>query len=169
MLGIIKYIGFFILVGLGIGQSLIYRKVKRNWNSLPVTRGEIIESKLIDHNDTDGNRVYEASIRCRYNYLGTDYESEAAVLRAAQLVPNYNYEHQLVQRYKKGNNVEIRVLPKKPSVAIIELAPLNKASVILVPLIIVAYALLVFGYGWAMHEITTYESNVDFYYPGQYR
>ncbi|MDB2409021.1 DUF3592 domain-containing protein [Pseudomonadales bacterium] len=158
MLGIIKYIGFFILFGLGIGQSLLYRKIKRNWSSLPVVRGKIIESKLIDHNDIDGNRVYKASIRCRYNHLGTDYESEATVLRSAQLVPSFNYENQLVQRYKKESNVEIRVLPKKPDVAIIELAPLNKTSVILVPLIIVGYAFLVFGYGWAMHEIFTFES-----------
>ena len=169
MLGILKYVGFIILFGLGIGQSLLYRKIKRNWDSLPVTRGEIIESRLIDHNDIDGNRVYAATIQCRYNHLGTDYESEAVVLRSAQLVPNFNYEHKLVQRYKKGDRVEIRVLPQKPDVAIIELAPLNKASVILVPLIIIGYALLVVGYGWAMNEIFTYESNSDSYYRGQYQ
>ena len=134
-----------------------------------MTRGEIIESKLIDHNDMDGNRVYEAAIQCRYNHLGTDYESDAMILRSAQLVPNFNYEHRLVKRYKKGDRVEIRVLPHKPDVAIIELAPLNKASVILVPLIIIGYAFLVFGYGWAMHEIFTYENNSDPYYPGQYQ
>ena len=119
--------------------------------------------------DMDGNRVYEAAIQCRYNHLGTDYESDAMILRSAQLVPNFNYEHRLVKRYKKGDRVEIRVLPHKPDVAIIELAPLNKASVILVPLIIIGYAFLVFGYGWAMHEIFTYENNSDPYYPGQYQ
>lgn len=169
MLGFLKYFGFSILFGIGVGQSFLYRRVKQNWDFYPVTLGEVLESKLVDHNDADGKRIYEASIRCRYNHLGVEYESDAVVLRAAQLVPNFNYEHKLVQRYKKGSTVEIRVLPNSPDIAIIELAPLNKASVILVPLLIIVYAVLVFGYGWAAHETFTYEGDLEPYNPNKYQ
>ena len=163
MLGILKYIGFFFLCGIGIGQSLLYRRISKNWDPMTITSGEITESKLLNQNEVNGTRTYHAIIRCKYNHLGLQYESEVLPLRSVQLVPSFQYEHELLQKYKKGQRVEIRLFPSQPDLPFLELQPLSKKSVILVPILLLAYAAFVFGYGWAMIEAFTYDSGIDPY------
>jgi len=152
-----------LLFGIGVGQTYLYRKVKRQWDSLPVVGAEIIESQLLDYNDMDDRRIYEAKIRFRYKYRGEEYESETPLLKSPQLFPDKDIEHDLLARYKVGDIINARVMPNLPSAAFIEVAPFSKLSAIGVPVFVLLYALAVFGYGWFVVNIFNYESEARTY------
>ncbi len=163
MLGILKYIGALLLCSIGFGQTFLYRKVKKQWATLPEVEGEIVESKLLNHNDLDGNRIYEAQIVFKYRFNGNEFESSTPVLKSPQLFPNKDLEHDLLSRYKVGDMVVVRVLPNRPKLAYLEISPFSKLSAILLPVFTVIYFIVVFGYGWATALIFGAESNPDPY------
>ena len=158
MLGILKYLGMILLFTVGIGQTYLYRKVKKQWGSLPVVRAEILESQLLDYNDMEDRRVYEAKIRFRYEFRGEQYESETPFLKSPQIFPDKNIEHDLLARYKVGDIINARVMANTPKVAYLEITPFSKLSAIGVPALILLYALAVFGYGWLAVNVLNYES-----------
>ena len=158
MLGILKYLGIVLLFTIGIGQTYLYRKVKKQWDSLPVVGAEIIESRLLDYNDMDDRRIYEAKIRFKYKFRGEEYESETPLLKSPQLFPDKDIELDLLARYKEGDIINARVMPNLPEAAFIEVAPFSKLSAIGIPVLILLYALAVFGYGWLAVNIFNYES-----------
>ncbi|WP_444930358.1 DUF3592 domain-containing protein [Microbulbifer sp. SSSA002] len=153
MLSILKYAGLLFLAFAGVIQTYIYRRIQGKWRSLPVVRGKIIESKLVNFINTEGQRVYEANIKYKYDFKGQRYYSDTPLLRSPQLFKDHNLEHELLQKYKVGDHVNIKVLPNSPEVAFIEVEPFNRLSAIAIPILTVLYIAFIFGYGWFMGEM----------------
>ncbi|WP_428818665.1 DUF3592 domain-containing protein [Microbulbifer sp. MCCC 1A16149] len=160
MLGILKYVGFLILAFIGVGQTYVYRRIQGKWKSFPVVRGEIIESKLANFTNTEGQRVYEANIKFEYDFEGQKYCSDTPLLRSPQLFKDHNFEHELLQKYKVGDRVNVKVLPRSPKVAFIEIEPFSRLSAIAIPILAVLYLAFVFGYGWFMVEVMGHDSDL---------
>ena len=143
----LKFVVPFGLFALGNLQTLYYRRLKSVFDELPVVAGEIIESKL--HDDpwsNPGKRVFEARIKYRYSFRGKDYIGDTPALRGYQLWPSYFYEYELLKRYKAGDIANVKVVPSNPGTAYLEVAPLDKKSALLMPILAVGYIALVFGY-----------------------
>ncbi|WP_444946667.1 DUF3592 domain-containing protein [Microbulbifer sp. VTAC004] len=155
MFGILKYIGLVIIVSLGFGQTFVYQRVKKKWNSLPVVDAKIKTSKLKNFTNAEGQRVYEAQIEFEYEYMGVKYSSDTPLLRSPQLFKNNNIEHDLLSRYKEGGSVAVRVMPSSPKNAFIEMERFSKLSAVVIPVLIVIYSLAVFGYGWLVTAAVT--------------
>ena len=142
-------IKWLVLVGLAFTNTLqlvMYRAVRRDWGHYMPVRATITRSKLIDQLNTDGERDYQADIRFKYVWAGREYESCTAILRGPQLFPLWNYETSLVQKYKEGDHYEARVHPRRPDVAYLELAPLNKKSAILLLVSTIVYGAVIFAW-----------------------
>ena len=145
---ILKYGAFVILCFLGIGQTYLYYKLKKNWKYFPVVAATITKSELFDLTSGDGVRSYEAKISFKYSFLGKDYECDTPALRSPQVFPLYEYESTLLDKYKVGEMYNAKVHPNIPEVAFLEIAPLSKLSVFLLPLIIFGYFAYLIGIGW---------------------
>lgn len=144
---IFKFVVPFGLVALGLFQTLYYRRLKSVFSELPVVAGEIIESKLHDDPWTNpGKRVFEARIKYKYRFRGKEYIGDTPALRGYQLWPSYSYEYELLKRYKKGDIANIKVVPSNPRIAYLEVAPLDKKSAMLMPILAVGYLAFLFGY-----------------------
>lgn len=115
---------------------------------MPVVAATIVKSELDDYHDVDGKRIYIAKVHFSYSFRGNEYVSETPALRGAQMFPLYNYEAKLLKKYQLGEMFNARVVPNVPEYAYLEIAPLSKASTILLPLTIVGYALYLVGLGW---------------------
>ncbi|MCX2796253.1 DUF3592 domain-containing protein [Microbulbifer thermotolerans] len=159
MFGILKYVGFLILAFIGVGQTYIYRRIQGKWRSFPVVRGKIIESKLENFTNIEGQRVYEASIKFEYEFEGQRYCSDTPLLRSPQLFKDHNLEHELLKKYKVGDHVDVKVLPRTPEVAFIEVEPFSRLSAIAIPILILLYIASIFGYGWFIAEVMGHDSN----------
>lgn len=158
MFGLLKYLGMVLLFTIGVGQTYLYRKVKKQWGNLPVVPAEIVESKLINHSDIEGRRVYEASIRFKYQFQGTEYISDTPLLKSPQLFPDKDIEHALLAKYKIGNIINARVIPDSPKHAFLEVSTFSMLSALAIPLLVLLYALAVFGYGWIAVQMLDYKS-----------
>lgn len=121
---------------------MLYFRLKKNWRFFPVVAGTITESRLFDFTSFDTQRTYEAQIKFKYRFREKDYESNTPALRSPQVFPLYEYEQTLLDKYKVGEIHNVRVHPNLPDMAFLEIAPLSKLSVFLLPIIIFGY----FGY-----------------------
>ena len=148
ILSLIKYGLFVVLSVIGLGQVVSYKMLKRNWGKFRVVAGEILESRILHYTDTEGKTVFEARIRFKYQFQGKEYESETPALRGPQLFPLFDYESKLVQRYKRGEIYNIRVHPLEPEIAYLEVAPLSKISVVVLPFVLLGYLAYLSGIGW---------------------
>ena len=149
MIGTVLKFGFFIvMVVLGLGQLFLYRNLRKRWEKLPVVAGEVTESELRHYSDADGRTIYEANIKFKYTFLGQEYESESPALRGPQMFPLWEYESKLLSKYEKGEIYNVKVLGSKPDMAYLEIAPLSKISVILMPISILGYAVYLVFVGW---------------------
>jgi hypothetical protein len=106
----------------------------------------VVEAKLIDHLKVNGGREYRAEVRFTYEYDGKDYESVTAALHGPLMFPLWNYEWQLLKKYKVGESYMGRLFPGNPRLAYLEIAPLSKMSVIGLPLVTIGYTIFMFGY-----------------------
>ncbi|QFT54886.1 DUF3592 domain-containing protein [Microbulbifer sp. THAF38] len=148
MFGILKYIGLVIIVGLGFCQTFVYQRVKKKWASLPLVDATITRSKLKNFANTEGRRIYEAQIEFGYEYKGEKFYSDTPLLRSPQLFKDNNIEHDLLNKYKEGDSVKVRLLPDSPKNAYIEVERFSTLSAIAIPVLFILYGVAVFGYGW---------------------
>jgi len=148
ILSIIKYGAFVVLCIIGLGQTVIYFRIKKYWESLPLAAATITEARLFDLTGDYGHRTYEAIISFKYEFLGKEYEANTPALRSPQLFPMYGYEWSLLDKYKVGEMHNVRVHPNMPEVAYLEIAPLSQLSLILLPLLILGYFAYLVGVGY---------------------
>jgi len=144
---IFKYGALVVLCFLGIGQTYLYLKLKKHWNSFHIVAATITKSKLFDLTDANGIRKYDAQISFKYRFRGKEYECDTPALRSPQIFPLYEYESTLLDKYKVGEMYNAKVHPNLPEMAFLEIAPLSKLSVFLLPLIILGYAAYLIGVG----------------------
>ena len=147
ILSIFKYGALVVLCFLGIGQTYLYLKLKKHWSSFPVVAATITKSKLFDFTNANGMRSYDAQISFKYRFRSKDYECETPALRSPQVFPLYEYESTLLDKYKVGEIYNAKVHPNFPEMAFLEIAPLSKLSVFLLPLIILGYGAYLVGLG----------------------
>lgn len=119
----------------------------------------ITTSRLLNHNDVRGSRVYEALLEFEYDFRGKRYRLNTPLLRSMQLFSDKNIEHELLAKYKEHDLVNVRVMPSSPQNAFIEVQPFSLASATGVPMLAILYAATVFGYGWIVVNIFNYESD----------
>ena len=123
---------FFSLTLLGLLQAFIYWRFSRTFNDWPKVRAEITHSRLLDQL-IDGKSECEAIIAFRYRYDGTEYKCDTPALRGYSLIKHRDFEKSMVNKYRPGDIVLARVHPRAPSVAYLEKAPLNWASLLFIP------------------------------------
>jgi hypothetical protein len=114
---------------------------------LPVVAAKITEARL-SHYNNGGGTVYEAIIVFQYKFRGVEYESKTPALRGAQIFPLYNFESELIDKYKEGEIYNAKVFPDMPELAYLQIAPLSKVSVFLLPIAMVSLFAYIFGVGW---------------------
>ncbi|MAZ86051.1 MAG: hypothetical protein CL693_00185 [Cellvibrionaceae bacterium] len=150
---LIKFVVPIGLILVGMFQTLYYRKIKGVFSQLPTVAVEITESKLHDNPWSDsGRREYEAIIYYKYSFRGKPYTGNTPALRGYNLWPDYEYEWVLLDKYKKGDIVNAKVLPANPNIAYLEVAPLHKKSAILMPFVSLAYLAFIWGYFYLVGE-----------------
>jgi Protein of unknown function (DUF3592) len=145
---VLKFGMFIVLAVLGLGQLLIYRKLRKHWKKLPVVAGTVTESKLRHHSDANGRTVYEADIKFKYKFRGQEYESDTPALRGPQMFPLWEYESKLLSKYEKGEIYNVKIVASKPELAYLEIAPLSKISTVLMPIAILGYGAYLVFVGW---------------------
>ncbi|WP_444939162.1 DUF3592 domain-containing protein [Microbulbifer sp. JMSA002] len=148
MFGVIKYVGLIVIVGLGFCQTFVYLRVKKKWASLPLIDATVTKSKLKNFANTEGQRIYEAQIEFEYEYKEEKFYSDTPLLRSPQLFKDNNIEHDLLNRYKEGDSVSVRLLPHSPKNAYIEVERFSTLSAVAIPILLILYGAAVFGYGW---------------------
>ncbi len=148
MAKIIKWGVLVILLVTNTAQYVFYRGIRRKWNSMPTVSVKILESSLTDHLTVDGERVYEANIRYEYNYGGEIYQSSTPAIHGPLLFPLWNFEADLIKKYKVGETYPAKVSASNPEIAYLEIAPLSRLSAVGLPIMTAAYTLAVIGYSW---------------------
>lgn len=129
-----------------IFPTFAYFRLKKFYDRYPIVAAKIIHSELLDYNDVDGRRVWEADIKYTYHFRGQDYEGSTPALRGHQLFsPNWDFESQLVDEHKVGDYVNVRVVPACPELAYITIAPFSFWSAIAAPFYIIVFGALLFG------------------------
>ena len=96
MLNVLKWLGLVVLVVTNTINVVLYRRVRKYWNSLPVVAATITRCSLDDYLTPDGGRRYEARIRFSYEFRGEMYESDTPALRGPQLFPFWQFESSMV-------------------------------------------------------------------------
>jgi hypothetical protein len=157
MLSLAKWLVFGVLTLAGVAQVVYYLRIRKFWDSLPVVAAEITYSKLDRWNDEAGKSYYDADIRFSYRFRGKQLESDTPDLRSIELFTPYTYNGSLVPRYRVGDIVNARVVPREPYVAYLEVAPLSKLSAVLMPILIAFYVL--FFFGWWEFVVGGFEHN----------
>ncbi|GAB2902791.1 hypothetical protein GCM10027180_36510 [Microbulbifer echini] len=59
-----------------------------------------------------------------------------------------NIEHDLLNRYKKGDSVKVRLPPHSPKNGYIEVERFSTLSAVAIPVLFILNGVAVFGYGW---------------------
>ena len=134
-----------------LGQLIAYLITKLSYNKYPRVLGRIVKAKLDDHTGVNGNRIYKAIFEIEYEYRDNFYLSTAPILRAFELFPSFQYESKLLDTYKVGDIVEVRVNPIEPAKGFIAVAPLSITST----LVMMTIAILAVLYFLFMGEIDT--------------
>ena len=151
-----KIISLFFFVGMalaGVTQTYIYFKLRRVFNRLPVVAAKITHSRLLNQLGANGENLLEAIIAYEYSFRGKEYEAKTPALRGYDLFPSLEYERALVQRYPKGEFVNVRVIPDMPEVGYLEVAPLSKLSTVLSPIMAIGGILLIVAYFMGAYEL----------------
>lgn len=133
----------------GIFQLVYYVFTKNKFDQLPVALGVILKSTLDDYSDTGGRRVFKANIKYKFKVGGSEFESSNIALRAPQIIPNFNYEYELVETYKEGDEIQVRYMLGDPKNSFIVVAPLSMLSVMAIivsSILAVTYLLFMRGY-----------------------
>lgn len=144
----------FVLMSLaGIFQTVLYRKLSKTFDSWPVVSAEITQSFFLNRLLPDGEEACEARISFNYRFRGKDYKADTPVLRGYELFPSEKYESALVAKYRKGQLYNVRVHPKIPEIAYLEVAPLSRASTILAPILSLGGMLLVGAYFYGLFDV----------------
>lgn len=140
-----------MLVFVNIAQTILYIRIRKYFNKLPLVSAKITHSELLNHTGLNGQRVWEARIRYIYSFRGKKYEGSTPALRSPQLFgPAWGFETRLVEECKVGDFVNVRVVPAAPELAYIKIAPFSFWSAVLLPVITVLYAVFVIGYFWLL-------------------
>ena len=118
----------FGALGAALYQLITFLLTRRAFNELPSVKGIVTESKLDDYSDAEGKRVYSANIEFKFTLNNEEYTSNSSALRSFQLVPDHNYECNLVGKYESGDVVTVRYKAGCPDQAYLEVAPLSLMS-----------------------------------------
>ncbi len=118
--------------------------IKKRFYGWPVIAVKIIESELLDYNDTTGERIYEASIKFEYEFRGNTYVADTPILKGYELSLRSVRENALLKKYKVGDVVNARVCPNAPEICYLEIAKFDWLSATLVPIGLIMY-ILFFG------------------------
>lgn len=137
----------------GLAETYVYTKIKKVFHRLPVVAATITCSRLVHHTNVDGKLEIGAVIKYKYQFRGREYEAETPVLKGYDLFPSLFFYQQLVKDYPLGEVVNARVVPTQPEMAYLIVAPLSKASTILVPLISIGSILLIVGYAFGLGSL----------------
>jgi hypothetical protein len=144
----------FIIMSLaGVLQTFIYTRTKEVFEHLPVVAGEITHSRLLNQMGLNNEQLLEAIIYYKYTFRGQEYEANTPALRGYDLFPSLEYERSLVNKYKTGDIVNIRVMPEIPDLAYLEVAPLSKSSAILAPVMTLGGIALLLAYFYGIFDI----------------
>lgn len=117
-----------VCISVVFGQFIAYLLTKLNYRKYPRVLGRIVKAKLDDHNGVYGNRTYRASFEVEYEYQDKLYVSHSPILRCVELFPSFQYESKLLDSYKVGDIVEVRVNPIEPNKGYFAIAPLSIMS-----------------------------------------
>jgi len=148
LFNILKFGVPLVLALFGLLQTIIYLRLSKVYDALPVVAAEIIESKLRDFHDINERRIFEARIRYTYTFRGEEYIGDTPVLEGPNLFKRFSRTTDLLKRYSVGDIVNARVIPTMPHLAYLEMQPLNKISAILLPAICVGLLLYFGAIGW---------------------
>ena len=145
---VLKFGALILMVVFGIAQTIAYFAIRRQFDQMPIVAAEITESKLVDYIDVERRRTYEAKIKFKYNFRGVEYESDQPALTVIRLFPAFGYESELSKKYPKGAIVNAHIVPSNPKLAYLEVAPFDKLSAILLPIISIGLILYFVGVGY---------------------
>lgn len=98
------------------------------WKRFEFINVKVIKSKLNNYNDIDGRRVFESEIMFEYRVNGKLYRSHTPAIKSPQMFPDLNFEYDLVDKYKEGENYQAKINPYNPKQAFLEVAPYTKLS-----------------------------------------
>lgn len=118
----------FSAIILALIQFLTYLVTKLSYQKLTAITGKIVKAKLEDYSGVDGNRVYKASFEIEYEYNDTVHLCSSPILRSFELFPAFKFESSLLDHYKAGDSVEVKLDPRKPSNCYIAVTPLSITS-----------------------------------------
>jgi len=164
-----KLIQIFIallLASFGLLQTIIYIRIKKVYDRLPVVAAEITGSRLLHQLDLQNIDITEAIIHFKYHFRGKEYESNTPVLRGYELSPDFEFEHGLVKKYRPGDIVNARVVPSVEGLAYLEVAPLSKRSTILAPsMLIFAIGIGIAAYmGWFSPVMEFLQYHINYWF-----
>ena len=160
-LSIFKFVFPFILIVFGLFQTFIYFQLKKRIGSWPVVAAKIIKSVLLDYNDVNGERIYEANIEYEYEFRGKIYTVDTPLLKGYEVFTKWDREYELQKKYKEGDVVNAKVCPHASEICYLEVSKFDWPSAILVPLGIILYVLF-FDHGrisfmeynkWVKHDV----------------
>lgn len=148
MLKILKWAALIVLAATNTLTAFFYRRIRKYWSHLPVVAATVTHCSLDDYLTVEGGRKYRANIRFTYEFNGKTYESRTPALRGPQVFPLWNYEWEMVQKYKVGQQYEARVVPSGPELAYLEIAPFSWVSAVFLPILTALYAVVLLVYWW---------------------
>ena len=112
-------------------QTLIWFRVKSQFESWQPVSATILESWVNAHTEMDGEYVREPVIRFSYTFRGQEYVSDTPFWRSFTLGPRFVDLSGLASQYKKGDKVVARLHPEYPEVCFLGIANFDFKSVFL--------------------------------------
>lgn len=109
-------------------QFFTYLMTKHKYKGMPSITGKVLECKLDNYSDVDGKRIFKANIEIEYEFEAKSYKCRNPILRSFELFPAHEFESELVDSYKVGDQIEVKVNPVKPINGYIAVAPLSIIS-----------------------------------------
>lgn len=132
--------GLFVLLGFGFVVFGSFRLLaifdSQSW---PKTVGQVYQSRVVEHTDSDGDTTYNLEFRYAYKVGDDVLHGHKVSLKPLNMQSGYQL-NQLTQRYPEGTRVRVYYDPKRPHNAVLEQARLSDA----VPLIVLGF-LFIFG------------------------
>jgi hypothetical protein len=98
-------IKWLVLLGLAVTNTIqifFYMRIKKVHRHLPTVKSIITRSELMDFNDAEGKRIYEAKIEFKHEFCEKIYHLDTPGVKSAQLIPAWHYEQELLARYPVG-------------------------------------------------------------------
>lgn len=132
---IISLILFVFMSLVGIAQTVVYTVLKKRLQGWPTVAAQVTHARLLNQVSPDGKTLMEAVIYFKYSYQGKEYKANTPALRGYELFPSLDYEAKLVEKYNVDEFYNVKVSPRAPELAYLEIAPLSTASTILAPML----------------------------------